>query len=257
MGTYYPQFFILIIITLQKAQIYFIQLKGCEGMKKNILISVGGIIAITFIIKGIGFVKQVMIAGYFGSSMETDIFFLASELVANLLYAFTASLSTVLLPAFRGKIETNLNSGLSDFISRILTFFIPISLLVTTIFIIAAPLLSVIVASTYDHHSLTILTKYLRLIAPTLIFALIATVFTAVLNAHRDYFIPKLASTMISIVPIVFIFLFYKQFGIRTLVLALPAAYFFQAIFMYIFVKKNNLFLRLLNRIKKLKPYAY
>jgi putative peptidoglycan lipid II flippase len=209
-------------------------------MKKNILISVGGIALITILSKGIGFVKQILIAGYFGSNIETDIFFLASGIVANLLFAINTSLSSVILPLYRDKMETSGSSKLSDFTSSILIFFVPVSVFLTLIFIFAAPFFSSIIASSYENKYLMILSEYTRLIAPSLVFAVIATVFTVVLNAHRLFILPQIASTMISFVPIIFILIFSSSLGLKALVIAIPSAYFFQAILTYIFIKKQT-----------------
>jgi putative peptidoglycan lipid II flippase len=212
-------------------------------MKRGILFSAGVITIITLVSKSIGFVKQALIAGYFGSSKETDIFFLASGLVANLLFAIDTALITVILPLYREKIEKYDKNVISKFISRIILFFVPVSIAIIAIFILLAPFIANIVASTYDTDFLVILTKYLRMISVSLVFALIATIFSAMLNAQREYILPRIASTMISVVPIFLIVTLNEKIGIMALVLSVPSAYLMQSLLMVAFMKMKSPFI--------------
>lgn len=209
-------------------------------MTRNILLSTGALTIIALIAKGTGFVKQAMVAAYFGAGIDTDIYFLAAGIIANLLFAIDTALRTVVLPMYSEKLEREGDVEASKLISNFLIFFILSSIAVVIIVIAIAPLISKLIAFTYDTASLHTLSYYIRIISVSLVLSVIITIFAAALNANRQYVFPRAASILQSLIAILCILLFHKQFGIMSLVFSIPAAYFLQAVVTYLFAKKRT-----------------
>lgn len=202
--------------------------------------STGALTTVALIVKGIGFIKQATIAAYFGVGMDIDIYFLASGIVANLVFAIDTALRTVVLPMYSNKKEKEGDFEASKLISSFLVSFTLVSTTISIIVIVIAPLLAKLIAFTYDDTSLHTLSNYIRIISISLVFSVIATIFTAVLNANRQYIFAKVTSIFQSLIAIFSVVLFYKQIGILSLVVSIPVAYFLQSLVTCIFTYKTT-----------------
>lgn len=209
-------------------------------MSRKILLSTGALAIVALISKGIGFIKQATVAAYFGAGIDTDIYFLAAGIVANLLFAIDVALRTVVLPMYNDKKENEGSNEASKLISNFLIFFAVVAIAIATLVIFIAPLIAKLIAFTYDNASLLTLSYYIRVISISLVFSVIITIFAAVLNANRQYVFPRVASILQSLVAILSIIFLYRWLGILSLVFSIPAAYFLQSLIMCLFAYKRT-----------------
>lgn len=202
--------------------------------------STGALTIVALIIKGIGFLKQATIAAYFGAGIDMDIYFLASGIIANLLFAIGTALRTVVLPMYSSKKEKEGDIEASKLISSLLVLFTVVSIVIVILVVISAPLIAKIIAFTYDAASLHTLSYYIRIISISLVFSVITTIFAAVLNANRQYVFAKASGIFQSLIAVFSVIFFYKQIGILSLVFSIPLAHFIQSLVTYIFTSKQT-----------------
>ncbi len=179
------------------------------------LISVSGIVLLA---KLLGFIKQMVTANAFGATIQTDIISLSEGLVSNLDYLLVQALATAFIPTY---IHANSEDKESSkrFVSNTITVFFVISFIITLILLLAAPLISRILAPSYSVEQSVWLTKYLRIVAPSLIIIVELAVFNSLLKANEVFAPGELINLNQSVILILLVILFGSRFGPDTLVI--------------------------------------
>ena len=159
-------------------------------MKSSLLKSAGLLIIITFISKAIGFVREIIIAYYYGASFSTDAYFLAMGLISNVLYAFTTALSVAFLPLY---IENKRKSRSQNFVSVSCIVTGVISIAVSGIVFVCSEGIAKLTAPSYNAQQLYYVGMYMRILAVGMLFPLFTNIFTSILNAEGSMDIRLLA----------------------------------------------------------------
>ena len=148
--------------------------------------TVFSIFGIIIISKILGFVKQIVVAGAFGATIETDLISLSEGLTVNIEYVIVQTLITAFVPIYiQAKARSEADS--SRLVSDSLKIFAGFSAVLAVAVILLAPALARIIAPTYDAVLTKRLAGYLRLFAPVLIFFSIQAILHALLNANEKF----------------------------------------------------------------------
>jgi len=190
-------------------------------------------------VKLVGFVRQIIIASYYGANIETDIFFLSSGILSNIIYFISTSLSVVLLPKITEKLEKKGREEAGKFISRAMGFFIPVAGLITVGVFAGSRGLAAVLAPAYSADMQQLLAEYIRFMSPTLIFSTGVCLFQTVQNGDRRYFGAQFVNIVYSIVTILLIILFYDKWGIYCIIFAYPISYLIEIAILALTTRKS------------------
>lgn len=180
------------------------------------LSSVTGVILLS---KLLGFVKQMVTAGTFGATIETDVINLAEGFIGNIQYV----LVQVLLTAFTATyihIQEEGEMSAKRFAMDTAKAFSLIAAILAAGVILGASFISRIIAPSYAPEISAQLTWYLRLFAPALILFVWIAVFHALLNANQRFVPGELTALNQSVILIALILLLKNYLGVRVLALA-------------------------------------
>lgn len=208
-------------------------------MKSNFLKVVTGTGAIIVAIKIIGFIKQIFIANVVGTTIEADLFFLATGIIANICYAIENGLNAVIVPNYheikrhKGKDKAILS------INRVLTLCLMILCVVEIFLIVLAPVLADIFGSKYSVSEKKKLSLYIIIASFSSLFSIAANILGSVLNAEQYFFEARLFTITQSVVPLVFLIILYPHIGILALVWSVPVSYFLQFILKKVFLERR------------------
>ena len=189
-------------------------------MKQNrivrMLFSVTGLVILS---KLMGFVKQMVVANQFGTTIETDLITLSEGFIGNIQYLLVQSLVTSFISVYiyaKGQDEDHAFRFAMDTIKA---FTVVAAALAGTV-CLGAPWIARLIAPSYSGQLSDALAGYLRLFAPLLILFVWIAVFQALLNANKRFIPGEMMNFNQSFIIIVLVLAFHKTLGVNVLALA-------------------------------------
>lgn len=180
------------------------------------ILSVSGVIIVA---KLLGFVRQIITATTFGTTIETDLIMLGQGIIQDLDYVFSQTLITSFIPVYIAEKRKG-TSEERNFTSAIIKIFFIISLAIVVIFVMGAPLIARILAPAYSNDLSNELAHYIRIFAPTFILIAETGVFNALLKANKHFVSGELLGVYQSVSFIICILLFSDYLKVNSLNLA-------------------------------------
>ncbi|HWP51385.1 MAG TPA: lipid II flippase MurJ [Clostridia bacterium] len=180
--------------------------------------------AFTLLVKAVGFVKQAVIAAYFGAGGATDVFFVASDFFADLAAIFFSPLAIVFLTAYDLQTAQRGRRHADVFAIKSMLAFSLLSAVAAALFACfaggAARLLGFGFSLTLQQE----LAKLLWLLSPVIVFYCAAALLTALLQAQK-HFLPAQGRGLVrSAAIIAAVLLLSGRLGAGALVVGLLAA---------------------------------
>lgn len=170
--------------------------------------------------KVLGFIKQAIIAYYFGASLETDSYFIAWGFVTGISEALVKALSVALVAVYTGILVGQGKREASRIINGLLEIMLPVFGILSAVLLFFSPLFSHLLAPSYQGAQSDLLAKYIQILSPMLLFVCLELVLGAVLDSNKSFFIPRLQSFIYSILTILCCVLLSKAFGVDALILS-------------------------------------
>ena len=191
-----------------------------KNKNDTILKSSAIIIVLVIIFKVLGFIKQAVIAAYFGASASTDVYFIAYGFSVGVSEAIVKAISLILISLYtkiriqKGKDEAN------KLISGIFELLIPLSIIMILLICTFAPQISKLLAPSLAPELYTMLISFIRILSVAFLFISIELICTSVLESHKKFIATKLQSFIYSVIVILACIYASKYVGINTLIIA-------------------------------------
>ena len=218
-------------------------------VKSSIVITV-----LMLIFKVLGFVKQAVIAYYFGVSSTTDTYFIAWGFVSGVSDTIVKSLSVSLLPIYTMFFLSEGKNRAAELINGLIQLLFPILIFLALMIYIFSPIIARALAPTYIGNSKAMLIEYTRILAPIVLFTGVEFVITTVLDAHKSFYIPRMQSLIYSLSVITCTVLLSGKIGIKALILGQYITKVLFLILLIYFVKKyHHFFYVKINEIEGIK----
>lgn len=197
-------------------------------MKKTITFSVLIITVLSVFSKLLGFLRETVVAYYFGTTHEADIFFLVFGLFTFITSAVGISLGVSFLPVFikerSKKGDLYANRLAFRFTTQLFFFFIPILI----ILLIFSDNIAQMIAPSFSAEAIEKVSDYIRKLSCVGYFTIMSYVFFDILNAYKKYGIRQLTGMLFSVISIIFLLLFSDTWGIKALIYSAVIAYLLQ-----------------------------
>ena len=189
-------------------------------MKNNrIAATVFSVTGLLIVSKLLGFVKQLVTASAFGTTLETDLISLSQGLISDLQYLLVQAVLSALIAVYLHTAQQG-----EDTVSRFafdvwkaLTLITAGVVLMVELF---APWLARLIAPSYSEELLVQLSRYLRLFAPVLLLLTWIAVFNGLLHANKRFIPGEMISVHQSIFLIVLTAALARTLGVQVLVLS-------------------------------------
>jgi len=177
--------------------------------------------------KLLGFVKQAVVAYYFGTTADTDAYFLAFGFVGTLTSAFIRAITLSLVSIYTHTLVNKGRDAASKLISACLELLVPVVMIVTVLAYIFTPLISAMLSVGWSDspEKVQLLQTYLRICYPFFLFAVITLVWTSVMDANKDFVVSRTESAITSTVTIACCVLLSQMKGVDVLVIAQYISY--------------------------------
>ncbi|MBB6698253.1 murein biosynthesis integral membrane protein MurJ [Clostridium algidicarnis] len=209
-----------------------------DRKNNNIVKSVGILTVLMIASKVISLVREMAIAVFFGVTSGTDAYFVAGGFITNIFFGITAALAATFVPFY---IETKVIKGEKEtyrICSSLFTALSVFAVIIIIVLYIGAPFISKFIAPSYTGEALYEVVLYMRIYSLTILFSLLTSMLTSILNAESVYGYGALASLIYSITSIVCMVLLKKYIGVTALAISVPLSFFFQLTILLIKTRK-------------------
>ncbi|MBE6963516.1 MAG: hypothetical protein E7443_02805 [Ruminococcaceae bacterium] len=192
------------------------------------LFSVTGVILLS---KLLGFVKQMVTAGVFGATIETDLIHLSEGFVGNIKYVLVQTLLTAFVAVYLHTKEED-DGAARRFAADTGRAFTAITAVMVAVVMLFAPQIARIIAPSYPAELTARLAMYLRIFSPALVLFVWIAVFHALLNANQRFIPGELEGANQSLILLALVAGLASVLGVRILVVAFLAAAVWNALFL-------------------------
>lgn len=180
---------------------------------------------LTLCFKLLGFVKQMVVAYFFGTTLETDVYYVAFNFVGMLGSAFIRAITISLVSIYTHCLVQKGKDEASKLLSACLEILVPIVLIVLLLAYIFTPQVAHMVAPSYSPTKSLMLQHYLQICYPFFLFAVVTLVWTSLMDANKDFVISRTESFITSVTTIACCVLFYQIHAVTSLVIAQYISY--------------------------------
>lgn len=203
----------------------------------------------TLVSRFTGFARDMVLANFLGAGMVSDAFFVAFKL-PNLFRNLFAegAFTSAFVPMLSHKLVKEDKESAIDFASRaisVLIFFVAIVVILMEIFM---PYVVDVLAPGFIHDvgKMELATNLSRITFPFLLFICIVSFQSGILNSLGKFAAPASAPVILNLIMIasVFIFVPFAPTPAYGIALSVSVAGFLEIIFLYVFLKKENVLLR-------------
>ncbi|WP_071460838.1 murein biosynthesis integral membrane protein MurJ [Bacillus massilinigeriensis] len=206
----------------------------------GIVKAVGIVTVISAFGKVLGFVREAIIATYFGASEMADVFFVANMIPTLLYTAIGIAIYSGIIPIYVEEKERDPLKA-DETMSVLGTVFLVIATFISVLsFILSEELVRIFAPGFSDsqQQQAALLTK---IMVPGIIFMALTTISTGVLNSHKKFVTPSLTATAQNIVVILFTVLLADEYGVKGLAAGVLVGTIFQFIIQYPSISKYNI----------------
>jgi putative peptidoglycan lipid II flippase len=212
-----------------------------KSTNRKILKAILTIGAMTVALRGIGMVKEMVIAGYFGVGVGVDAFLLAMLLPTIALNSVIQSFPTAMMPMY---IQARSGSGrlaAAQLYANVASLAIPLFLVCcATIYVIGPPLISTITGK-YSPDTIQLIRQLLYILTPITILTGMRLLLGSLLNAEERFGLVAAAPSLTAISVIVAIVLLSEQLGIFTLAIGTLTGAVLELFLLFRICRQNNI----------------
>ena len=193
-------------------------------MKSQGVVRAAGIVGFaTLLSRILGYVRDMVIAYFFGTAASADAFFVAFR-IPNLFRRLFAegALTVAFIPIFTGYLVQESKESASRFVNAVFTLLSLILLLVSLLGIVFSPLIVKLMAWGFaadpDKFELTVLLT--RIMFPYIFFVSLVALCMGILNALKHFAAPALSQVLLNLSMILSVVLLFRSFSQPVLTLA-------------------------------------
>ena len=185
-------------------------------MGKNLVKTSVWVTVILCIGYAVSFLKESVIANYFGISANVDAYTIAIQ-VPVILFSFVAvALRSIVVPIYTDIKHNYSQKESEDYINVLIGILCLFAIAFVGLLFIFAKYVIIIFAPGFSPETNHIASGLLRILCPTILTTLLSNVFLSVLNVHGKFILPSLAVLFLNCTIIVSIIVLHSRWGITS-----------------------------------------
>jgi putative peptidoglycan lipid II flippase len=216
---------------------------------KRTVFGVSGIIVTS---KILGFVREMVIAERFGTSLEYDVYLIAVAIPIFFNLVIVRSVNFLTVPLLSKKILSSVTSSDKREISSFFNSLLMVVFVIILAVILSAPLAIKAVGSNLQGESYESAILYYRLFSLVLLFTFLESFFRSALNVKKKFAYPAAGNVILNVVLIFLIYILSGKFSVASILIGLLVGSFIQVVFLALkllnFDYLNFFSLKLFNR---------
>lgn len=196
------------------------------SQKNKVLNAALLLVVVNVIAKGVGFIREVIIAAQFGTSVSADIFAAVSTVPNLLLNLTNGALSAALIPIIvRLRVEEE-DRRLKQLTGSVFSLTgLAMAAFALVLYIFLEPFTSYYVVG-FSPEAKELTVEMFKIVLPALVGIGLVSFFASVLNAHEHYLVPSLGPIFYSTGIIVAALFFAGNYGVKSLAVGMTAGVF-------------------------------
>ncbi|MCI0453532.1 MAG: murein biosynthesis integral membrane protein MurJ [Candidatus Dadabacteria bacterium] len=189
--------------------------------EEEITRSAGVVGFITLLSRITGYIRDMVIAYFFGAKADTDAFYVAYR-IPNLLRRLLAegSLTVSFIPVFTEYLEKDGKEEAKRVSDITFTLLFAVLILVSVLGVLLSPFVIKLFASGFKGDVFELAVDLNRIMFPYIFFASLAALSMGILNSLKHFFAPSFSQVVFNIGSIAIIFLLYQSLGVPIFSLA-------------------------------------
>ena len=196
--------------------------------------SISIVTVILILSKVFGFVREMVIAAYYGATWQTDAYNMAINLISLLTAIVMAAIAAVIIPIYIQKKVQQSSDEARLFASNLLCITSLFYIIISALGIIFAPQIISIFAPFFNEETATLTVSLMRIMFSAAVGLNLVEFLSLISRANERFIVPSLVGFPITIVVVLFTVLFSGYLGIYTLVYAFITYTFVQVIMLII-----------------------
>lgn len=214
-------------------------------MKKNSFIkSVSFALIIVIIGKMFGFIKQIVLAYYYGTSISSDIFFTSYSFISGIATMVFSAVALIALPQYekkKGKINKDM------YLSSIIKFCVPIIFLLSVLIIVFSKEIALVLAPGFSVEERIELSRFLQFLVPAFVMSAFNYLINVSLESNKKFIPGKIFALIFNSMIVLSTILLYSRIGTISLIFATIFSYLINIIITittsrkYFSIKKVNI----------------
>lgn len=175
---------------------------GIRAMRKKsntgrTIVQTAALMAVlTLVSKMLGFVREMVIAGFFGTSYIVDAYVMAQSIPNMLFGGIFASIGTAYMPTFSGIIEKQGKKAGDKFTSQLINIAVIIAAVLSVIGILLSDSLTAIIAPKFSAETAELTSFYLKITFGYMIFTCASSIFDSYLRYNGSFLHPIISGYM-------------------------------------------------------------
>lgn len=193
--------------------------------------AVGLIVFTGFISRIFGFLRELVLANYYGAGSAMDAFNIANNIPGILLAGLGMAITTTFIPAFTNKVNRSGIAGALELSRKVFTAFALIGIAVSGLGILFALPLTHLLAPKFGTEELRLAANLTRVLLITGVFTILSGLCVGFLQARENFIIPSLIAFPSNIVIMGSVILWNRAYGIYALAIGTALAFVAMALF--------------------------
>jgi len=193
--------------------------------KKRIAQATFIVVLLNVMSKVLGFVREQMIAVFYGATATTDAYLIANRIPSMITGFLSGPLSIAFLPVFAAHIAKGDTEEAGRVASSIITISTLLVLVVSLAALVPAPAIVKAIAPGFSGTTLANAVMLTRVFFPAMVFPLLAAYAKSVLNTFGEFTVPAVAPVLQNLVIISVVAVFAPVFGIAALAAGVIGGY--------------------------------
>ncbi len=173
------------------------------------------IAAISLISKFVGFLREVLVANYFGATGTTDAFLVAMIIPLSILGLFSGGFNTLIIPFYLEKKAQSLDAA-RRFVNSALTVWGSVFVAISLLVFIFAPACVRIVAYGFKGERFALAVTLTRYLVISGLFTVLVGMFTGLFQAEKQFFFPIAVSFIGNVALVCSLFSLHRYLGINS-----------------------------------------
>lgn len=192
-----------------------------------------------FIAKGLGFVREMVLANYYGTSYVSDVFVAVQNIPAIIFTVFGTAVTTGFIPLYT-EIKVKKNKELADrFANNVFNIFCLLSVFLTILGVLFSNQLVKLFAGGFQGETFILCNQFAKIIMPTCIAIILVYIYNAYLQIEGYFNQNSLMNVPYNLIQIAFIAIGFYVGNAYILAVGLLLASFGQFVYLRVLIKKK------------------
>lgn len=209
-------------------------------MTSSLLRSSIMIMAMIFVARIIGFVRETLLANQFGISFAVDAYKVAFTIPQTLFLFVPGALNAIFLTSLKGLLTEKRPDDAKVLFRQMLTLVTLLYAVIAVAGYIWAEPITRLIAPVYTGAELELTVQMMRIMWPSAVFIALIGLFQATLNAHEDFFWPMLSGILNSVMVIAAYPLLVPYYGIQGVAIGTTVGFAVAALIMVLPLRRHK-----------------